>query len=272
MDKYSFLLSVYYKEKPEYLKQSIESMINQTLTPDEIVIVCDGQLTNELDKILEEYHKMLPNLIKIYRLDKNQGLGKALAYGIGLCQNEIVARMDSDDISHLTRMKKTMDLFEIDPNLELVGTNCIEFMDSIDNPVSSRIMPEKHNEIIKYSKSRCPFVHPSVTFKKTAVINAGNYRDRYLVEDYDLWVRMLQLNTKSYNIQENLTFMRINEFFYKRRGGFKYMKSIVGFKKSMYKMGYISYFQYIKTSIPTIIVSFMPNFFRTFIYKKLLRK
>lgn len=109
-------------------------------------------------------------------------------------------------------------------------------------------------------------------FKKEAVLAAGNYRDFYLVEDYDLWIRMIQTGAKFYNFQIPVTYMRISKDFYKRRGGIKYYLSIRRFKKLMYKEKHITYWQYLKTNIASFVVCMLPGFIRTFIYKKLLRK
>ena len=103
--KYSVLMSVYYKDSPVYLRAAIESMLLQTEKADEIILVCDGPLTDEQDKIIEKY---IDN-IKLLRLEKNQGLGVALSKGIGICKNEWIARMDSDDVSVSTRCELQLD-------------------------------------------------------------------------------------------------------------------------------------------------------------------
>ena len=269
---YSVLMSVYYKENPEWLKISIDSMLNQTVIPSEFVLVEDGPLTEELDKVIEKYEKKYKNLFKIVKLKTNQGLGPALKIGVENCTNEFIARMDSDDYSDSQRIEKELLIFQQHPELGIVGTNVAEFIDTTKNIISHVILPETNDEIIKFSKKRNPFRHPSVMFKKSAVLNAGNYREYYLCEDYDMWLRMIRTGCQCYNIQAVLTYMRISKDFYKRRGGWKYLKSINKFKKEQVKVGYFTKVEYIKSIVPHAIVCLMPNFMRDIIYKKFLRK
>ena len=270
--KYSVLMSVYYKEKSDWLKYSIESMLNQTIIPSEFIIVEDGPLTEELNNVIMKFEKKYPNLFKIIKIEKNVGLGLALQKGILNCSNEYIARMDSDDYSKPNRIEKQFEIFENNPELGMVGTNVDEFEDSIENVSCKVILPENHEDIYKFSKKRCPFRHPSLLYKKSAVLKAGNYRDFYLCEDYDIYVRMLSSGCKCYNIQEPLVYMRIGKDFYKRRGGWKYMKTILKFKNEQLRTGYFSFFDYLKSTIPHIIVCLLPNCVRDWIYRNLLGK
>lgn len=270
--KYSVLMSVYYKEKPEYLSYSIDSMLKQTIFPDEFVIIKDGPLGNELESVINFYIEKYPKLFKIVALEKNVGLGPALQIGVTKCSNEYIARMDSDDFSIPTRIEKQFKIFKKYPDLGLVGSNVDEFEKNIDNVNCHVILPEFHNQIYSFSKKRCPFRHPSLLYKKSEVISAGNYRKFYLCEDYDLYVRMLRNNCKCYNVQEPLVFMRIGKDFYKRRGGWKYMKTILKFKNEQLKIGYFSIADYLKSTVPHVIVCLMPNKMRDLVYRNLLRK
>ena len=270
--KYSVLMSVYYKEKPEYLKYSILSMLNQTIFPDEFVLVKDGKLTKELDKVIEEFCIEYPKLFNIVALETNRGLGPALEIGINACKNEFIARMDSDDYSCPTRIEKEFEIFKKYPELGLVGTNVKEFEGSIDNVICDVILPENHDQIYSFSKKRCPFRHPSLLYKKSEVLKAGNYREFYLCEDYDIYVRMLRAGCKCYNIQEPLVFMRVSKDFYKRRGGFKYMMTILKFKNEQLKIRYFSLKDYLISVVPHIIVCLMPNTMRDYVYRNFLRK
>lgn len=270
--EYSVLMSVYYKENPIWFDTSINSMFEQTIKPKEFVLVEDGKLTDELDEIVNKYGKKYANIFKVIKLEKNVGLGLALKRGVEECSCEYIARMDSDDYSMPNRIEKEFKIFEQNPQVSIVGTNVSEFIDRIDNVICNVVLPETNEEIIKFSKKRNPFRHPSVIFKKSDVLDAGNYREYYLCEDYDMWLRMIRNGTKCYNIQENLVFMRINEDFFKRRGGHKYFKSIKKFKKEQLDNGYFTRAEYLKTIIPHAIVCYMPNVLRNFVYKKFLRK
>lgn len=270
--KYSVLMSVYYKEKPEWLKKSIESIFAQTVKPAEFILIEDGKLTDELNAVVLYFEKKYPDIFQVIALEKNGGLGPALRIGVEKCSYEYIARMDSDDYCEPTRIEKEFHIFSQNPELGMVGTNVIEFIGSPENCISKVILPETHDEIFTFSKKRNPFRHPSILYKKSAVLAAGNYREFYLFEDYDMWVRMIRSGCKCYNIQEFLTYMRISEDFYKRRGGVKYLKSIYRFKKEQYTVGYVTYWEFLKSFVPHAVVCLLPNSVRDYIYRNFLRK
>ena len=271
MEKYSVLMSVYYKENPIWLKESIESMLNQTVKCDEFVIVKDGKLTNELNNIINGYVKKYRDLFKVIELKENKGLGIALKIGLENCKNEFVARMDADDYSVPERCEKELEMFEKNSDLHIIGSNIAEFTENIENVISYRRLPVNDKEIKQFSKTRNPFGHPSVMFKKSKVMEAGNYRNYYLCEDYDMWIRMIKCNANCYNFKEILVYMRISKDFYKRRGGIKYLKTILKFKKEQYKSGFYSLKDYIISSSASTVICLMPNVIRDFIYRKLLK-
>lgn len=209
--KYSFLMSVYYKEKPEYLKTSIDSMLNQTQKPDEIIIVEDGKLTEELEEIIEKYKKENPNIFTVVKLEKNIGLGLALNKGIEFSRNELIARMDSDDICIPTRCEEQIDMFMKDSNLAIVGTMVDEFIDNPNNIISSRIVPTQNKEIYEFAKKRSPFNHPTVMYKKSEVLKNGGYSDLRRNQDVDLFGRMMFNGAKAANIDKALVLFRSDD-------------------------------------------------------------
>lgn len=271
--KYSCLMSIYYKENADNLKKSLDSIYNQTVLCDEVVLVEDGPLTDELYKAIDDYKEKYKN-IHLVKLPKNVGLGPALKEGVEACSNELIARFDSDDISVNDRCEKQISEFKMDKDLDIVGSNHIEFVDNIENKnsFSYKKLPSSNEEIIKYAKKRNPFSHSVVMFKKKSVIDAGNYRSYYFVEDYDLWVRMIRNGCKCKNIDEYLSYVKVSEDLYKRRGGFKYLKSLMKFKNEQLRTGFYSFSDYLKSSTAHIIVCLMPGSVRQIVYKKLLRK
>lgn len=272
MENYSVLMSVYYKEKPEWLDIAIRSMINQTIMTNDFVIVKDGPITEDLEKVIAKYKESYPEIFNIINLKENVGLGLALKIGIEKCKNELIARMDSDDFSISTRCEKQLEKFKENPQLDIIGSSIAEFIDSIDNVQAYRILPETNVEIKKFARRRNPFGHPSVMLRKSKVLEAGNYKPYYLCEDYDMWIRMIEKNAQCYNFKDILVYMRIGEDFYKRRGGIKYLKSILKFKKEQYKKGFFLRKDYIISSGSSIIICLVPNFIREIFYKKVLRK
>lgn len=267
MPLYSVLMSVYCREKPSYLQQAIESMISQSVRTDNFVLVCDGPLTPELDAVIEHYKKDL----YVVRLPQNGGLGKALNEGMKHCKNELIARMDSDDISRPDRCEKQLAIFA-SKDVDIVSAALEEFSETPDKVEAMRVPPETHEEILQFAKSRNPFNHPCVMYKKSAVLAAGGYQDFYLLEDYYLWIRMLLNGCKGYNIQEPLLWMRAGSDMYKRRAGWKYAKAQQKLFKYMYKQGFITKAGQIKSCAVRTCSACAPNWLREIMFKRILRK
>lgn len=268
MPPFSVLMSVYYKENPAFLQESLDSIFNQSLKPDEIVLVQDGPLTSELYDTIKKYSRLHPE-IKSVVLAKNSGLGNALNEGLKYCSHDIVFRMDTDDIAKPNRFQTQLEFMASRPDISVCSSWVEEFEENINNIKGIKKVPQNHEDIFIYGKNRCPVNHPAVVFRKQDVINSGGYGQ--FPEDYSLWARMLMNGFKFHNIQESLLWFRSSKDVYKRRGGIKYLKAILKLNKEMYKIGYISYLQYSKLFIIRSIVSLVPNSLRSFVYKKLLR-
>lgn len=272
MEKYSVLMSLYIKEKPEYLKQSIQSMIEQTLKPDEIVIVKDGPITQELQAVLDEYKGEYPKLFHIVGYETNRGLGKALNYGLKRCRNELVARMDTDDISRHERCEQQAKYLLMHSSADIVGGDIAEFMGDKGNVVGIRAVPLTHREIVRYMRTRCPLNHVSVMFKKSAVMRAGGYRDWFWNEDYYLWIRMLEHGCRFGNTGTILVDVRVGADMYSRRGGWKYFKSELGLQNYMLKRKMIGFVTYALNVIKRFIVQCaMPNSMRSWVFRRFAR-
>ncbi|MGI6069347.1 MAG: glycosyltransferase [Blautia sp.] len=270
-DAYSVLMSVYEKEKPEYLAQSVESMLRQTLPPDDFVIVCDGPLGEELDKVIEGFDREHPGLFQIVRLPKCGGLGNALNEGMRYCRFEKIARMDSDDISMEDRCRRQLAAME-EHQADIVGGTLYEFEGDISKIRTRRISPETPEEILRYARRRNPFNHPCVMYRRQAVEAAGGYRHCPWFEDYDLWSRMLLSGSRGYNVQEPVLYMRAGEAMYARRGGFAYGRQALRFRWSLKKRGLSSWMDFLISGGGQFVVSVMPNGLRKKFYGKVLRK
>lgn len=269
--KYSVLMSVYYKEKPEYLKVSIDSMLNQTISPDEIVLVKDGPLTEALDDVIREYEAN--PIVNVVELKENVGLGKALNIGLEKCRNKIVARMDTDDISIPDRCEKQLLMLNQNIEVSVIGSVVGEFIGETNNTIAYKEVLGNHESIKKRMKYRNPMNHPTVMYRKKDVIAAGNYQHWFLNEDYYLWIRMLQKGFKFSNINEALVLMRITNETYLRRGGWKYFITQKKLFDYMLKKKTINIFEYIYNNVirfaATVLV---PNKVRKIIYLKILRR
>jgi glycosyltransferase involved in cell wall biosynthesis len=270
MDKYksnfSVLMPVYYKEKAENLKMALESIWDtQTVKPDEIIIVKDGPLTEALDTIIDIFKLKMP--LRIIRLEKNAGQGIALAQGIEACTNEIVARMDSDDVSHPVRFEAQLE--KIKEGYDVVSCWSSFFENTLENTIAIKRRPENHDDIVKLAKTRSPVLGAGVMCKRNAVLEAGNYTGLRLGEDYHLWVRMIINGARFYNIQEPLYYVRTSDEQIKRRGGFKYLKIEIKTLYSFYKLGFYSIFDLMKNILTRSVVRMLPNNVRSVVMKKI---
>ena len=271
-ENYSVLMSVYHKEKPAFLAASIESMASQTVPTNDFVLVCDGPLTEELDAVIASKMKTMAGVLHIVHLEKNSGLGNALNEGLKHCRNEIVARMDSDDISYPDRCERQLTVFRAHPEISICSGTVEEFSEKPEIVTARRVVPETNDEILKFAEMRSPFNHPCVMYKKSAVEEVGSYMDFPFMEDYYLWIRMLIAGCQGYNIQEPLLHMRAGAGMYKRRSGWAYVKTQLKMVSYLRKIGFISRSKCIECYLLRTGSALAPNWIRTMIFKKVLRK
>lgn len=265
--KYSVLMSLYKKENPEYLRIAIDSMLNQTVAPDEIVLVEDGPLTDDLYAVLDEY----PMLHRV-KNETNLGLGLALNVGLKECRNELVARMDTDDCSKPDRCEKQLQRFLEKPYLAIVGSHIDEFIGDTSNVVSQRIVPTTSEEIYKFAKKRSAFNHPVVMYSKTAVLENNGYADLKRNQDVDLFGRMLFNGYKAENIDEALLWFRSSDELAKRRKSWQNTWSYIATIRNFWKMGYSSFSDYAIVGIAQTGMYLMPIKLQNYLYKNFLRK
>lgn len=268
MEKYSVLMSVYDKENAEHLRLAMKSMFEQTVLTDDFVLVCDGPLTEALDSVIEDMAKTYGDILNVIRLEQNVGLGNALNEGLIHCKHDLIARMDSDDISSTDRCEQQLEIFAHNDELAVCSGVIVEFEDAIDHVIGRRNVPESHEEICRFSRKRNPFNHPAVMFRKAYVEQVGGYKETYhLFEDYDLWIRMLMQECKGYNIQRPILYMRTTKDMYKRRGGRAYARDMLRFHKWMKDEGWSSSVDFWSGAVPHGIVCVLPNGIRKIVYK-----
>ena len=267
-EPYSLLMSVYSREKAQFLRESVESVFKQSVLPSEFVLVIDGPVGKELLSEIENLRQRFG--IKTFELKENVGLAKALNFGLSKCQNEIVARMDSDDIAASDRMEKQLLLMQR-TGADIVSSAVIEFKESIKDADKQRIVPETHDEIIKFARRRNPFNHPAAVYKKSVIQSLGGYGDYEFFEDYELFARALSHGAKGANSSEPLVFMRAGAGMYKRRGGLSYVKKINRFYKQMRALGLCGIKEVFLCQIPRALVAIVPTKIRQIVYQKFLR-
>lgn len=270
--KFSVLMSIYYRENPQWLKIALDSILNQTLLPDEIVLIEDGKLTNELYEVINAYKIKYPELFNIVKLEKNSGLGEALRIGVLNCSNEFIARMDTDDIARSDRFEKQILFMKNNPNIDIVGSWVTEFEDEPNNIIASRNLPITYDDINMYSKFRCPLAHMSVLMKRSVIIDSGNYIEIKFMEDYYLWARVLNKGYKIENIPEYLVNVRAGNYMLRKRANLSYFfNGELQLQKELLKLNYINKLQFLKNIISKFSLRALPFPIMSFIYSKFLR-
>lgn len=269
--KFSVSMCVYYKDNPEWFDTALESVLNQTIKPTEIVLVVDGPVTEKLEAIIKKYE--LRKDFNVIRLEKNQGHGNARRIGLKACKNELVALMDADDICVANRFEKQLEMFQKNPMLSVVGGDISEFIREPSNIVAYRRVYKEDDEIKQDIRKRCPFNQMTVMFKKSIYEQAGGYIDWYCNEDYYLWIRMMQHGAVFGNIGCTLVNVRVGDEMYKRRGGCKYFASEAKLQKYMLDHKIINIPTYILNVCKRLVVQILlPNKIRGWIFKKFARE
>ena len=268
--QFSVAMCVYGKDDPMWFEIAVESVLSQTAVPNEVVLVVDGPVPDELDKIIEKFESN--EIFKVIRFKENQGHGNARRASVDGCINELVALMDADDICLTERFEKQLAVFE-STDADIVGGDISEFIGSEDNIQGYRRLPKTDAEIKELMKTKCAFNQVTVMFKKSAYQNAGGYIDWFCEEDYYLWLRMMQNGAIFANTGDTLVNVRVGKEMYKRRGGMKYFKSEAKLQKYMLDNKIIGFGKYfVNVSKRLIVQVLMPNCIRGWVFKKFTRK
>lgn len=269
---YSVLMTVYNKENPIYFEWAIRSMLFQTVKPDDFVIVCDGPLTPALDAVIEYYVQQEPKLFQILRLKENQGSGLASRKGLQLCRNELVARMDADDLAAVNRAELLLQEFRTESELAAVGGQMAEFISDYKIITTYRILPIEREALMRCAASRSPLNNITVMFRKSAALAVGSYSDIRSREDYDLWIRMLSAGFHIKNVPQILAFARVGSDMYKRRRGIEYFRLTMYTEKQLLRYGFISPAKYAIELVMRFMASvLLPDRFSHWLFCRLMR-
>ena len=269
---FSVAMSVYKNDHPICVARALQSIMeNQKVMPTEIVIIVDGPVDEKINAVIEKYSEKYGNL-NVIRLDKNAGLGNALKLAIENAKYELIARMDSDDVSAPNRFEQQLEIMTKNSAVDIVGGDISEFIGDENNIVAKRKVPILDKEIKEYLKTRCPFNHMTVMYKRSAVLKSGNYIDLFYNEDYWLWIRMVENNCIMANTGTILVNARVGEDMYKRRGGKQYFNSEMFLQKYMLKNGIINLPTFVLNSSKRFVVQMLlPNAIREWVFKTFAR-
>ena len=270
--KFSVLMPIYIHEKNDEFRASLDSVFNQTVMPNEVLIIADKDIPQNTRDILGEYKSKYPDIFNPVILEKDLSLGQARAYGVEIAKYSIVANMDADDISANDRFEKQLRFMKEHPDIDVVGSWMTEFEGAPDNIYAIRQLPTTTEDLYKFCKFRCPMNNMTIMYKKKSLIDAGNYSTLQGMEDFELWGRMLVNGYKLANIPECLVNVRAGRNLINRRKGFKVLGYELAVFKNFYNYGFITKFEYGKAISLKFMLRMIPNWFRGFIYNNFLRK
>ena len=269
---FSVLMSIYHKEKAEYFNRAMQSIWDeQTIKPDEIILVEDGKLTDELYSVIDKWQEKLGDIFKTIPLEKNIGTGKAKNLGLQNCTFELIAIMDTDDVAHSLRFEKQLKSFKKN-DIDVCSSWVSEFDNDEKNIVSYRKLPEYHNDIVKFARKRMPVNHPATMYKKELALGVGGYKHMMWFEDYFLMVRMMLNGARFYNIQEPLVNMRAGYGQLERRSGLKYALNEYIFQKEILHLDFINYVEFIRNVSLRFVSRILPHGLVKIIYKNIRGK
>ncbi len=269
---YSVLMSVYQKEKPQNLSESLESILLQTVPPDELILVCDGKLTDELNVIIKAFESEYQKIFRSVRLLENVGTGMAANEGIKECQNELIAKMDSDDVCVPDRFQRQLMMFLKNPKLDMVGGYIEEFDDTTKEPIAIKKTPISHEEILKYARRRSPFNNQTLIYRKSFAQKVGGYTDIKRCEDYEFITKMLMAGAVGENMPEVLVRYRVTKDNYKRRKNWSNTKSFIKVRWGLYKARFSSFLDFLVPTTAQLLMFVMPERFTSWAYRKFLRR
>src|SRR5579883_383007 len=270
----SVLMATYAGEKALRLRAALESIYDQTYLPEEIVLVVDGPVADDQEKVIEEFSgkSALPEL-KVLRLKEGKGLAGALNYGMAHCSCNIIARMDSDDISREDRFEKQYRFLEQHPEVDVVASWQAEFEnDDTERTIKIKETPAEHDAIVCKLRWRNVISHPTIMLRKAALLKVNGYDETVgLLEDYDLHMRLIAAGSHYAAIQEPLVNVRISRSQRARRGGVRYMFREGIFRYRCYRRGSYSFGIFLLTFTTNAIFRLMPPFLKAAMYRLVRR-
>ena len=267
--KFSVVMSVYISDSPIYFIDAVNSLLNQTRLPDEIIIIADGPLNEELDTAFNSLKNS--NLIKLIKLKKNCGLALSRKKAISRTSFDIIAVMDSDDICLPDRFERQIKLIE-HGEAQVVGGWIEEFYNKPKDKGKIRNTPVGYEEILSFGKWRNPINHVTLMFKKDAYESVDGYSSLRHSEDWDMISRMLVNGIIVKNISEVLVHVRAGDEMIKRRRRISQFKGEIKLFFRMYMIGYINIFHLVCNILIRVVLRILPRIITKFTYNSFLRK
>lgn len=266
---FSVLISIYRTERPVILERCLRSIWDdQLVKPSQIVLVIDGPVHTDLLRVIECFKARLVSIVDVIQLKQNKGLGEALAVGLKHVRYDLVARMDTDDVSLPNRFQAQLDFMLQNEGVHVLGSHVEEFNSDPMEITGTRRVPLYHADIVKTAKYRNPMNHPSVMYRKSRVIDSGGPLKFVGFDDYFLWVRMIQNGAEFRNLDSVLVRLQAGPNLLLRRSGLKYAKMELNFQRTILRLGFIGNQRFIFNLMSRFAVRLLPNAILFVLYKR----
>jgi len=263
-------MSIYSATQVNDLDRCLASITKQDLIPDQLVLVRDGPVHPKVEDCVNSFSKTLP--LHHLHFSSNRGLGLALRDGLQACKHEFVARVDSDDRSVPERFALQVNHMTNNPSISVIGGWLREYYQTTSGPVGIiRQTPLQHASITKAARHRNPFNHPTVMFRRSHVLNSGNYEPCLFFEDYFLWAKMLMAGYRFENLSDILVETDVTSDYFSRRGGFAYMKHEFHLAQKLREINFFSFTNTYFFILCRLPLRLLPLKLRKYIYKTFLR-
>ena len=268
---YSAVMSVYSGEKAANLSASLQSMFSQTCPCAELILVCDGDLTPELDAVIADFSSRYGSRFRVIRSRRHVGVGACANEAVRAARCELIAKMDSDDIALPDRCEKQLTFMTAHPETDILGGFIEEFDDLTGETVAVRSTPVTHAEIMRYARRRSPFNNQTLMLRKSAVTSAGGYDTVGRCEDYDLAVRMLQNGAKAANLPDILVRYRVSAGNLERRRDLRNTLDFIAVRRKIHRSGFSSLADLLIPCAAQIALFLLPSQLTGRLYKRFLR-
>ena len=271
--KFTVLISVYKNDDSVHFDKALRSVtIDQTLRPDEVVLVVDGPVTDDINKVIDQWQSQISIPFIVIRSVDNIGLSNALNLGIKHCKFDYIARMDSDDISLPYRFEKQLLFLNANSEVSLLGGWYKQYDKDMEYCLTERKVPVSFDEIKLFAMTRTPFNHVTAVFKKQSLVDIGGYPEIMgYMEDWLVALCLINKGFKIKNIPEYLVHVRGGTDFLDRRGGIAYARLEIKNLSKMHRLKLIGTRHFLLNLIIRISVRITPLFLRAYVYK-MIRK
>lgn len=257
MKTVSVISTTYIREKAKNLELCLSSVFSQTVMPDKVILVGDGSLTPELYSVIENYREKYPEVFLYKETEKSLGNWYASNTAIKLCETDIIAKIDSDDMLCENYIEMIKSVFN-ENKADICGVFIDEFDDMTGESLNIKKTPESHEEITKFAKRRNPFNNPGIAFSRELAEKIGAYNNMKRCEDYDFAVRMLMAGARGINIPEVLVRYRTSKDNLVRRKNFDNTKWFIISRWRIHRMGFSSFFDFFVTVSAQLMLFIAP--------------